>query len=290
MEYFLLTLVTGISMGCTFGLVGLAFTAIFNASRVINFANGDLAVVGAFAASLFVFSGKAHPVIGFLAVLALPVVAGLLINWLVEPSVKRKAPIINSILITMGGGLIIVGLIGIYTNFSYFNTGYVFGTKPLLLGGILRISPQYAAILVVTAALSLAYWLFLNKTALGLALRALGINADMASLVGINTMTYRMLTWASSSIISGIAGFLIAPLIVPTALMGLPVVVNGFIAAVIGGFGHPLAAVTGGIILGLLIQFFSAYVHGGMAQLVVFPVLLVVLVFRPTGIWGLKLQ
>jgi len=289
MEYFLLTLVTGISMGCTFGLVGLAFTAIFNASRVINFANGDLAVVGAFAASLFVFSGKAHPVIGFLAVLALPMMAGLLINWLVEPSVKRKAPIINSILITMGGGLIIVGLIGIYTNFSYFNTRYVFGTKPLLLGGI-RISPQYAAILVATAVLSLAYWLFLNKTALGLALRALGINADMASLVGINTMTYRMLTWASSSIISGIAGFLIAPLIVPTALMGLPVVVNGFIAAVIGGFGYPLAAVTGGIILGLLIQFFSAYVHGGMAQLVVFPVLLVVLVFRPTGIWGLKLQ
>lgn len=289
MEYFLLTLVTGTSMGCTFGLVGLAFTAIFNASRVINFANGDLAVVGAFAASLFVFSGKVHPVIGFLAVLALPVVAGLLINWLVEPSVKRKAPIINSILITMGGGLIIVGLIGIYTNFSYFNTGYVFGTKPLLLGGI-RISPQYAAILVATAVLSLAYWLFLNKTALGLALRALGINADMASLVGINTTTYRMLTWASSSIISGIAGFLIAPLIVPTALMGLPVVVNGFIAAVIGGFGYPLAAVTGGIILGLLIQFFSAYVHGGMAQLVVFPVLLVVLVFRPTGIWGLKLQ
>jgi branched-chain amino acid transport system permease protein len=289
MEYFLLTLVTGVSMGCTFGLVALAFTAIFNASRVINFANGDLAVVGAFAASLFVFSGKAHPVIGFLAVLALPMVAGLLINWLVEPSVKRKAPIINSILITMGGGLIIVGLIGIYTNFSYFNTGYVFGTKPLLLGGI-RISPQYVAILVATAALSLAYWLFLNKTALGLALRALGINADMASLVGINTTTYRMLTWASSSIISGIAGFLIAPLIVPTALMGLPVVVNGFIAAVIGGFGYPLAAVTGGIVLGLLIQFFSAYVHGGMAQLVVFPVLLVVLVFRPTGIWGLKLQ
>lgn len=289
MEYFLLTLVTGISMGCTFGLVGLAFTAIFNASRVINFANGDLAVVGAFAASLFVFSGKAHPVIGFLAVLVLPMVASLLINWLVEPSVKRKAPIINSILITMGGGLIIVGLIGIYTNFSYFNTGYVFGTKPLLLGGI-RISPQYAAILVATAALSLAYWLFLNKTALGLALRALGINADMASLVGINPRTYRMLTWASSSIISGIAGFLIAPLIVPTALMGLPVVVNGFIAAVIGGFGYPLAAVTGGIVLGLLIQFFSAYVHGGMAQLVVFPVLLVVLVFRPTGIWGLKLQ
>ena len=289
MDYFLLTLSTGVSTGCTYGLVGLAFAAIFNASRVINFANGDLAVVGAFAASLFLFSGKTHPAIGFLSVLILSIIAGLLINQLVEPSVRRKAPMINSILITMGGGLIIVGLIGIFTNFSYFRTGHLFGLKPLLLGKM-RISPQYVAIIVVTAVLALGYWFFLNRTNLGLGLRVLGINSDMASLVGINTSRGRMYTWAISSGISGIAGFLIAPLIVPTALMGLPVVVNGFIAAVIGGFGHPLAAVTGGIILGLLVQFFTAYVSAGNAQLVVFLLLLGVLVFRPTGVWGVKLQ
>jgi len=289
MDYFLLTLVTGVSIGCIYALVGLAFAAIFNASRVINFANGDLAVVGAFAASLFVFSGKVHPAIGFLLVLMLSIIAGLLINQLVEPSVRRKAPMINSILITMGGGLIIVGLIGIFTNFGYFRTGHLWGLKPLLLGKI-RISPQYLAIIVVTAVLASAYWFFLNRTNWGLGLRVLGINPDMASLVGINTVRGRMFTWAISSGISGIAGFLIAPLIVPTALMGLPVVVNGFIAAVIGGFGHPLAAVTGGIILGLLVQFFTAYVSAGNAHLVVFLLLLGVLVFRPTGIWGVKLQ
>jgi branched-chain amino acid transport system permease protein len=289
MEYFFLTLITGISIGCTFGLVGLAFTAIFNASRVINFANGDLAVVGAFAASLFVFSAKVHPAIGFLGVLALSIAAGLFINYLAEPSVRRKAPVINSILITMGGGLMVAGLIGIYTNFSYFQTGFVFGLKTVVLGKA-RIAPQYAAIMGATAVLAFLYWWLLNKTYLGLGLRALGINPDMASLVGINTARGRALTWAVSSAISGIAGFLIAPLMVPTALMGLPVVVNGFIAAVIGGFGHPLAAVTGGIILGLLIQFFSAYVSAGNAQLVMFLALLVVLAVRPTGIWGVKLQ
>lgn len=289
MEYFILTLTTGISIGCTFGLVGLAFTAIFNASRVINFANGDLAVVGAFAASLFVFAGKIHPAIGFLVVLAFSVAAGLIINQLVEPSVRRKAPIINSILITMGGGLIILGAIGVYTNFSYFQTASVFGIKPLIWGKF-RISPQYTAIMIITTICAFSYWFFLNKTDLGLGTRALGINPDQASLVGINTTRYRAITWAISSAISGTAGFLIAPLIVPTPLMALPVVVNGFIAAVIGGFGNPLAAVSGGIVLGLLIQFSTAYVSAGNTQLIIFLILLAVLALRPTGIWGLKLQ
>jgi branched-chain amino acid transport system permease protein len=160
--------------------------------------------------------------------------------------------------------------------------------KPIVLAK-LRITPQYAAIIVATGVLSFAYWWFINKTYVGLGLRAVGINSDMANLVGINPRLSRMLTWAISSMISGIAGFLIAPLITPTAHMGLPVVVNGFIAAVIGGFGYPLAAVSGGIALGMLVQFFTAYISGGYAQLVMFVVLLVVLAVRPRGIWGLKL-
>jgi branched-chain amino acid transport system permease protein len=219
MEYFSLTLISGIAMGCTYGLIALAFTAIFNASRVINFANGDLAVVGAFAASLFVFSGKISPALGFLGVLAFSVVAGLFVNELAEPTVQKKAPVINSILITMSGGLIVAGLIGIYTGFSYFQTGFLFGMSPIVLGKV-RVSPQYAAIIVATAVLSFGYWWFLNKTYVGLSIRALGINADMANLVGINTRRNRALTWAISAAISGTAGFLIAPLITPTALMG----------------------------------------------------------------------
>lgn len=289
MEYFLLTLTGGLAIGCTYGLVGLAFTAIFNASRVINFASGDIAIAGAFAASLFVFSGDIPIVIGFIGVLILSIVAGLFVNELAEPSVRKQAPVINTILITLSGGLIIEGLIGAYTNFSYFNTRMIFGIAPITVGRF-SIIPQYAAIILITAMLSLSYWWLLNKTYLGLGVKALGINPEMASLLGINTRKIRAFTWAISSLIAGIAGFLIAPLTAPTALMGGPLVVNGFIAAVIGGFGHPLAAVTGGITLGLLIQFFTAYVSGGYAQLVMLVTLLLVLTVRPTGIWGLELQ
>jgi branched-chain amino acid transport system permease protein len=289
MEYFLLTLVTGFCSGCTFGLVGLAFTAIFNASKIINFANGDLAVVGAFASALFVFSRKVHPIAGVVGILIMSVAAGVFLYLLTEPTVRKKAPVINSILVTMGGGLITSGLIGIQTKFLYFQTGFIFGSKPFVLGP-LRLSPQYILIVLTTAVLTFSYWLVLNKTYLGMGLKALGINPDMANLVGINDRLGRALTWGISSGISGIAGFVLAPLTLPSALMGMPLVINGFIAAVIGGFGYPLAAVTGGLALGLFVQFFTAYISPGFAQLVMFLVLIIVLIFRPTGIWGLKLQ
>ena len=289
MEYFLLTLITGFCSGCTFGLVGLAFTAIFNASKIINFGNGDLAVVGAFAGALFVFSGKVHPIAGVVGILVMSVAAGIFLYLLTEPTVRKKAPVINSILITLGGGLIASGSIGIHTKFLYFRTGFIFGFEPFVLGPV-RISPQYISIMVTTAVLAFSYWFLLNKTYLGMGLRALGINSDMANLVGINDRLGRALTWGISSGISGIAGFLLAPLTLPSALMGMPLVINGFIAAVIGGFGYPLAAVTGGIALGLFVQFFTAYISPGFAQLIMFLVLMVVLIFRPTGIWGLKLQ
>lgn len=285
MELFFITLVTGIAVGCTFGLVGLAFTAIFNASKIINFANGDLAMVGAFAGAVFLFPREIHPAIGFFGVLAMSIIAGLCIHQLTEPSVKRGAPLINTILITLGAGLILSGSVGLYTKFGYFRDAFLFGTQPFVLGAM-RISPQYTAIIVTTALLSLAYWFLLYRTHLGLTLRALGINSDMASLSGINAVTHRGLTWGISAAISGIAGFLIAPLMVPSALMGLPLVINGFIAAVVGGLGNPLAAIIGGIVVGLLLQFFSAYVSAGNAQFTMFLLLLTVLMVRPKGILG----
>lgn len=289
MEYFMLTLTGGIAIGCTYGLIGLAFTAIFNASRVINFASGDIAIAGAFAASLFVFSGDLPLILGLFGVLFFSVLCGLLVNEMAEPSVRKQAPVINTILITLSGGLIVEGVIGAYTHFSYFQTKMIFGFRPITFGSF-SIAPQYGAIILITAVLTFSYWWMLNKTYLGMGIKALGINADMSALLGINTRRTRALTWAISSSIAGISGFLIAPLTAPTALMGGELVVNGFIAAVIGGFGHPLAAVSGGIALGLLIQFFSAYVSAGYAQLVMLCTLMLVLAFRPTGIWGLEIQ
>jgi len=118
----------------------------------------------------------------------------------------------------------------------------------------------------------------------------LGINADMASLSGINPTLTRALAWVIAAVICGIAGFLALPIALPSAIMGLPLVIYGFIAAVLGGFGYPFAALVGGIILGLILQFITAYISGGLAEFIMFILLLIVLMVRPAGILGLKPQ
>jgi branched-chain amino acid transport system permease protein len=289
MEFFFISLVSGIAIGSVWGLTGLAFTAIFNASRVINFGGGELCMVGAYAGSLLVFSGLVPLPIGLIGVVVLPIIAGIIINRVfVERTVRRKADTISSVLVTMAASLIVSGIIGFITKFQYFRTGLIFGNDSIRLGTF-SISPQYLAIIIAFILLAVGYWFFLKKTRVGLGLQAAGINADMASQVGINMVLMRDLAWILSSAIGGIAGFLAAPIVVPTANMGGPLLVYGFIGAVLGGFGYPLAALAGGIILGLCIQFFTGYISAAHADLVIFIALLVVCAFRPTGILGLKM-
>lgn len=290
MEFFLTALISGVSLGCLYGLVGLAFTSIFNSSRVINFATGELVMLGTFGASLFLVTWAMPAPIAVLLLLVMAVAGGLFVNLaFAERLVRLKMPIVTTVIITLGGALIISGSVGLVTDFMYFSIISPFGTKPLPLGPT-AISPQYVAVIVTTIVVAIGYWFLLNKTRLGLGLRALGINSDMASLTGINPRQTRMLAWVIASAICGIAGFLALPIVLPSALMGLPLVVYGFIAAVLGGFGYPFAALAGGVILGLVIQFITAYISGGVAEFLMFILLLIVLMFRPAGILGLKTQ
>jgi len=286
MELFIVTTIAGLCTGILYGLVGLSFMAVYNASKIINFSQGALGMMGAFVGYLFVFNEKIPLPLGILLVAAIPIVCALGINsFLAEPLVKRNFPPITVMLITLGGTLILEGATGLATRFSWFKTSFVFGRTPLKWG-LVRISPQYAAILIATIVLCVGYWVFVNRTKMGLGIRAAGTDAYMAALVGIKLRRTRMLAWCISAGITGIAGFLIAPLMLSSALMGMPVVVNGFIAAIIGGFGKPMAALVGGIALGLLTQFFTGYISAGFGEILVFIALIFVLAFRPQGIMG----
>lgn len=286
MELFIITLIAGVCTGVLYGLIGLGFMAVYNASKVINFSQGALGMMGAFVGYLLVFNAKVPLPLGIALVIVIPIICALGINlFLAEPLVKRNVPPTTVMLATLGGTLVLEGATGICTRFCWFKTSFVFG-REALTWGMVRISPQYAAILIATAVLCIGYWLLLNKTKIGLGIRAAGADSYMAGLVGIKLTRTRMLAWSISAGITGIAGFLIAPLMLSSALMGLPVVVNGFIAAIIGGFGKPMAAVVGGIVLGLLMQFFTGYISAGFGELLVFIALIFVLAFRPVGIMG----
>lgn len=286
MELFLITLTAGVCTGVLYGLVGLGFMAVYNASKVVNFSQGALGMVGAFIGFLFVFNAKVPLLLGIVLCMVIPMVFAVGVNFfLAEPLVKRNYSPTIVMIATLGGTLVIEGIVGIYTNFAWFKTSFVFGSNAFSYG-IFRISPHYIATLIITAILCVGYWFVLNKTKIGLGIRATGTDSYMAGLVGIKVGKTRMLAWAISAGITGVAGFLMAPLILSSAIMGLPVVVNGFIAAIIGGFGNPLAAVVGGIVLGLLTQFFSGYVSVGFGEFLVFVVLILILALRPEGIMG----
>jgi len=148
------------------------------------------------------------------------------------------------------------------------------------------VDSQGALIVLTTLALVIAYWLLLNKTRTGAALRATGFNREVSTLLGIQTSRMVCLSFVISSVIAAIAGILCAPLSAYTALDGLPLAVNGFIALIVGGWGNPYAAVLGGITLGVIRALLTGYFSSTHAELATFVVLLFVLTVKPSGIYA----
>jgi branched-chain amino acid transport system permease protein len=284
MERFIIVLIGGIGVGCMYGFVGLTFSAIFNCSKILNFALGDMAMLGALVGSALIFSGALPLPVGLLVVVAVPVAVGLAVNYIfAEPMIKRKASLAMTMMATVAAGFIISSITGLITNYSFFPTKLIFGSDPIILG-LARISPQNVVIIITTLVLTLAYWLFLNKTRLGMGVKIAGFDADMAKLVGVNLSMVRLIAWLISGIITGLVGFLLAPLGLASAQMGFDLVFFGFIAAILGGLGNPLGALVGGLILGVTSSLFAAYVSGGYVQLVVFTMLLILLAVKPEGV------
>lgn len=283
---FISIMLVGLSLGSLFGLVGVAYTVIINASQLVNFGQGDFAMLGV-AVCWFLMS-----VLGWPLWLAFPiavVVGGLLgiitEKVMVTPLLKREVHPFYPILGTMAIGTIVAGGVGIYTGFYWMQIKYFFGTEPWKVRG-LSIDTQGVLIIIATVMLVIAYWFLLNKTRLGAALRATGFNRDVSTLMGIQTSRMVGLSFVISGVIAAIAGVLCAPLSAFTALDGLPLAVNGFIAIIVGGWGNPYAAVLGGVTLGVIRALLIGYFSSAHAELATFFVLIIVLTLKPSGIYA----
>lgn len=288
MADFIQILVVGISTGFVFGIVGLSFTAIFNASGIVNFAQGEFTMLGAVLAYAFITSLQYPLFVSLVAVIACMVVIGLMFYFfLAQPLMKRKAPLFTIVIGTLALSTIIGNAAEVATSHNVLRIDHFLGFNPWILGDI-RFTPQNIIIIGTGIVLVLAFWLLLNKTIYGIALRATGFNKDAASLMGIRSSTMIALAFAVSAGISGVAGFVVAPVAGTSAAMGLPLVIKGFVAAVIGGLGNPYAAVVGGIGLGVISSMFAAYVSSEYADVAAYMVLILVLLVRPHGLFGSK--
>ena len=276
-------IVSGIATGCIYSLMALGLTLIYKSTEHVNFAQGEMAMISGFMA--FTFLTYLRLPLGFSFFLALlsSIGLGLLMERvLIRPAIK--AVHFNVFIITLGASIVMQSFAGLVWSYDQFPFPSLFPKKYFNLGTV-RLDTLSLGIICTTALLMLLLFLFFKYTKIGTSLRAVSQSRDGSLLVGISVRHSFALTWAISGLVSGIAALLIAPVIFLSSRMGL-VVINGFAAAILGGWGSIPGTILGGIGLGVLENVAPYYFPSQIRNIIPFAVLVGVLVIKPTGIMG----
>jgi branched-chain amino acid transport system permease protein len=276
-------LVSGVSQGCVYGLIALGFVLIYKATEMVNFAQPDITMVGAFMA--FTFSNMLGlPFFwAVMATVASMAVLGVVIERvLLRPMIGE--PPFAVLMLTIGLGFILRAVAGmIWGNepraLATPYAGDVFQIRGLIIGY------ENVAIVVGTILLCGALFVFFRFSRLGVAMQAASQNQLAAYYVGIPVKRIYSLVWALSAAISAIAGILVAPVSLIDPLMGF-IFIKAFAAAIVGGFGSLPGAIMGGLLVGVVEQFASLYGPPGSADMSAYLILLVMLMIRPQGIFA----
>ena len=273
----------GLAVGCIYGLVALGFVLIYKATELVNFAQGDLLMLGAFVCYMAVVWWGLDYWLAFLIAVVTIAAFGALLDVVVLRRVIGQ-PQFAVVMLTIGLG-------SIFRTFASVTWGSEIYTLPTPFGGVwqlggITISHQYLSIIVGTLVLCGALYAFFNWTRIGVAMQATSQNQLAAYYMGIPVKRIFSLIWAISAGVATAAGVLLAPVTLIDINMGLAVALKAFAAAVLGGFGSIPGALLGGIIIGLIELFSGATLPDGFKDTMPYIVLLVVLAVRPQGLFG----
>jgi branched-chain amino acid transport system permease protein len=285
LSQFLQFLFSGITVGATYALAALGFTLIYNASNVINFAQGEFIMLGGMLAVLFAQMGLPLPVVLLLAIV-IPALVGIFMEKVAIEPVKG-ADTVSLIIITIGASLVIRGLIQVWLGKGTFSFPAFSGDAPIhILGATLL--PQSLWVLAITSLLVLSLWYFFSQTLTGKAMLATAFNRTAAELVGINTNFVLFLSFAMSAGLGAIGGILVTPITMTSYDVGIMLGLKGFVAAVVGGLGNGLGAVLGGLLVGILEAMGAGYISSAYKDAMPFVLILFILFFMPRGLFGGK--
>jgi branched-chain amino acid transport system permease protein len=283
------SIVNGIGLGLIYGLVGIGFCVIYNASGIVNFAQGMFVMLGGMICHTL--QQRLGIPIWLAAVLAVPVVAaiGMLMELaVIRPMWDRGSSLFAIILATLATQILVERLTILSLgdqprSFDEFTSG-----GPLKLGQV-AIGYQLFWILGCGALMVMGLWFFFSRTRIGRALRACSQNREAAALLGIPVKRMLLISFALSAALGAVAGILVTPTQYTAYNVGTPFGVNGFIAAIIGGFGNAGGALAGGLLLGLAQALAIVLLGAGFKNVAALSVLLLVLLLFPSGIFtGLK--
>ena len=274
---------SGLTVGAVYALVALGFTLIYNVSDVINFAQGEFVMLGGMVSVFALAAGLPLPLAALLALTVAMLAGFALYRLAIAPA--RGASAVSLIIITIGASITLRGTASLVFDKQYHSLPPFFGDRPWLLANA-AIMPQSTLMLAVCGAIVVLLWLFLNRTTLGKAIIATANNPAAARLVGINTARVVGLAFVVSAAIGGIGGIVATPVTLTSYESGTLLALKGFAAAMLGGMGHPIGAVVGGLLVGLIEAFGAGYLSSQYKDAMAFIVILAVLFAMPQGLFG----
>ncbi|MBR0896705.1 branched-chain amino acid ABC transporter permease [Bradyrhizobium tropiciagri] len=285
MSQFLQFSLAGLTVGATYALAALGYTLVYNASGMINFAQGEFIMLGAMVASALVAGGV--PLLGAiaLAILFTTLVGVAVAKFAVEPA--RTASMTSLIIITLGAGQVIRGAVEIGLGKGNHALPGLSEDRPLdVLGATL--APQALWIMGLSLVVVVALFWYFNATMHGKALIATSHNRLAAQLVGINTTGILTFSFALSATLGAIGGVLLAPITFTSYDAGTMLGLKGFVAAALGGLGSSVGAVVGGVALGVIEAMTAAYVSSAYKDAVAFVLIILLFFVAPRGLFGAK--
>jgi branched-chain amino acid transport system permease protein len=286
MDMLLQILITGFVIGSCYSVVSVGMTILFQTTTVLNFGHGECVMIGAFIFYTFQFTlGASLPVAIVLTMISCIIIGALMDRAVFRPIVF--APHVNVVLATCGFLYIYRGLARLIWKSKPRFPAPLIDIQPMDLGGVIITSQDIAILVSVFLLASFFIWIFLF-TETGLKMRAAAQSLRGAALVGINTDNFFTGIWGVSVGAGAIAGFLLAPIYSIHPDMGESFLLRAFAAMTLGGFGNIGGAAIGGIIMGIIENLVGLYVWTPLKEVASYLVIVAVLVFKPTGILGVR--
>ncbi len=282
MQVFVQTLVGGISLGAIYALVAMGFSLVYRTMGLVNFAHADIAMIGAYAASTFYLTYKLPFAVAMVVSIVVTAAIGLVIERVLRPLENKDFDLM--LIGTIGFGVVLEALATIIWGATGHAVPSPVNTAPLDLFGI-RIRTYSVVVLGIAAVATVVLMLFLQRTKRGAAMQAVAMDHEAATAVGIHVGRSNAVAFAIGAGLAALAGALVAPMLYVNPTLGGSLGIKGFAAAILGGFGNIPGAIVGGLAIGVLDSFaagrFQAY-----SELVVFLVFTVIIMVKPTGLFG----
>ncbi|MDO8308899.1 MAG: branched-chain amino acid ABC transporter permease [Actinomycetota bacterium] len=279
-------LIAGLTVGFVYALVAMSFAPSYASSKVVNFGQGEIVMVGTVLGAVLV-GQQGLPYFAALPVIVVvtAVIDGLMYLVVIKTLRSRGAPLINMVIGTLTAGMVVAVAVAFLFGLDPRSFPSPFGSRPIQVLGAF-VGTQVLVVLVGVAVVLLVVWLLYERSRVGLAVRATSEQRDTSRLVGINVETLTLGTFLVSGALAGLAGFLYGPLANADPTSGFQFALWGFTALIVGGLGSWIGPVVAGVALGVLDKVMDYWFGDGYSTTVVLAILLLFLYVRPQGLMG----